>query len=166
MNINHVQWENDILVFYFFTKKGDQSEDKSGDLWHVYSNLKNPELCPVLVLEMYLLSHPDLLNGNCPLFPRNNQYERFMKIFHRVIHENKETFHILGVEEHLLGSNWGQKGKITLCLSGCTVSPSMAYICLRSCWSMSPVKDRYIHYKKAGDQFTGRPVTAISSLKK
>ena len=31
---------------------------------------------------------------------------------------------------------------------------------------MGPVKDRYIHYEKAGDQFVGRTVTGISSLSK
>ena len=50
MKINHVQWENDSLVFYFSKTKGDQSGDKSGDPWHVYSNPNNPELCPVLTL--------------------------------------------------------------------------------------------------------------------
>ena len=44
MNVNHVQWENDRLVFYFDKTKGDQSGDKSGDPWHIYSNPKNPEL--------------------------------------------------------------------------------------------------------------------------
>ena len=38
-------------MFYFAKRKGDQSWDKSGDPWHVYSNPKNPELCPVLALE-------------------------------------------------------------------------------------------------------------------
>ena len=59
----------------------------------------------VLALAKFLLSHLELLNGNFPLFLGNNQYERFIKRYQRVIHENKETFHILGVEEHLLGSN-------------------------------------------------------------
>ena len=53
-----------------------------------------------------------------------------------------------------------------MCSSGCTVSPHMESIRLRSCWSMGPVKDRYIHYKKARDKFTGRSVTAISYLTK
>ena len=69
MNVNHVQLENDNLVFYFVKTKGDQLGDKSGDLWHVYLNPKNPEFCPVLALAMCLLSHPDLLNGNFLLFP-------------------------------------------------------------------------------------------------
>ena len=100
MNENHVQWENDSLVFYFVKTKSDQLGDQSGDLWHVYLIPKNMELCSVLALEKYLLSHPDLLNGNFPFPPGNNQCDRFMKISHRVIHENKGTFHILGVEEH------------------------------------------------------------------
>ena len=141
--------------FIFSKTKGDQSGDKSVDLWHLYSNLKNIELCPVLVLEKYLLSYPDLLNGIFPLFPGNNQYDRFIKIFHRVIHENKETFHILGVEEHSLGYHLCHKGAINMCLYGCTVFPPMASICLKYVCIMGPVKDRYIHYKNSGDQFTG-----------
>ena len=50
--------------------------------------------------------------------------------------------------------------------TGCTVSPPMASICLRDAWSMGNVKYRYIHYEKAGDQFTGRCCTGISSLTK
>ena len=42
----------------------------------------------------------------------------------------------------------------------------MYYIYLRACWSMVPVKDQYIHYEKAGDQFTGWSVTAIPYLTK
>ena len=42
----------------------------------------------------------------------------------------------------------------------------MASICLRAGWSMGPIKDRYIHYEKLGDQFVGRSVTGISSLSK
>ena len=48
----------------------------------------------------------------------------------------------------------------------CTVSPLMASILPWACWSMVPVKYRYIHYKKAGDQFFGRIFTGILSLTK
>ena len=40
----------------------------------------------------------------------------------------------------------------------------MASVCLRACWSIGPIKYRYIHYEKAGDQFVGQSVTGISSL--
>ena len=35
MNVNHFQWENDSLMFYFAETKGDQLGDKSSDPWHV-----------------------------------------------------------------------------------------------------------------------------------
>ena len=69
MNVNHVQWENDSLVLYFSKTKGDQSGDKSGDIWNVYLKPKNPELCPVVAMTKHLLSRPYLLNGNYPLLP-------------------------------------------------------------------------------------------------
>ena len=171
MNLSHIEWRNDSLLFYFGKSKSDQEGDRSGHPWHVYSNPNEPELCPVLALSKYLLSNPSLLlknneGGGGKLFPGNYQYDRFMKIFHKVIYDNKETFRALGVEEKSLGSHSCRKGAITLCSSGCTVSPPMAAICLRACWSMGPVKDRYIHYEKAGDQFCGRTAIAISSLTK
>ena len=89
-----------------------------------------------------------------------------MNVFHKVIRDNKDLFENLGVNEGELGSHSTRKGAITLVSAGCTVSPPMAAICLRAGWSMGPVKDRYIHYEKAGDQFVGRCATGISSLGK
>ena len=117
-----------------------------------------------MALAKYLLNHPDLLQEGSTLFPRDSQYERFVKVFHKVIRENKEEFEKLGVKPGDLGSHSTGKGSITLVCSKCTVSPPMSSICLRACWSMGNVKDRYIHYEKAGDQFCGRSVTGISSL--
>ena len=95
-----------------------------------------------------------------------NDIFRFIKIFHRVIKENIDEFRLLGVDEHTLGSHSCRKGAITIVSTGCTVSPPMASICLRAGWSMGNVKDRYIHYEKAGDQFCGRSLTGISSMTK
>ena len=72
----------------------------------------------------------------------------------------------MGVENNTLGTHSCRKGAITIVATGCTVSPPMASICLRAGWSLGSVKDRYIHYGKSGDQFCGRCVTGISSLKK
>ena len=43
---------------------------------------------------------------------------------------------------------------------------TMSSICLRAGWSMGSIKDMYIHYEKAGDQFVGRSATTISSMTK
>lgn len=166
MNINHVQWRDDCLLFFFAKSKGNQGGENSENPWHVYSNPRAPHLCPVLALAKYVLSNPDILKQGCPLFPGMSQYERFRGIFNKVINKNQAVFRQLGVNPGDLGSHSTRKGAITLVSSGCTVSPPMASICLRACWSMGPVKERYIHYEKAGDQFCGRSVTGISSLTK
>ena len=37
----------------------------------------------------------------------------------------------------------------------------MVSICLRAMWSMGHVKERYLQYEKAGDQYLGRVVTGL-----
>ena len=164
MYVQQIQWRSDSLIYYFGTSKGNQTGDRANDPWHVYSNLKNPKICPVLDLAKYFFSHPEILITNPKLFPGNYQYERFLKIFHRIINNNLEEFQSLGVEKGTLGSHSIRKGAITIVASGCTIYPPMASVCLRACWSMVPIKDWYIHYEKAGDKFLGRSVTGIYSL--
>ena len=141
MNINNVHFQDDALIFYFGKSKRNPYGDNSEKPWHVYSNPFTPHLCPVLALAKYTLSHPDLLQDGCLLFPGTSQYERFLKVFHKVIRENRTEFEEMGVKLGDLGAHSPRKGAITLVSSGCTVSPPMASICLRACWSMSPVKD-------------------------
>ena len=169
MNINNIHFQDDALILYFGKSKRNPYGDNSEKPWHVYSNPFTPHLCPVLALAKYTLSHPDLLQDGCLLFPGTSQYERFLyerllKVFHKVIRENRTEFEEMGVKLGDLGAHSPRKGAITLVSSGCTVSPPMASICLRACWSMGPVKDRYIHYEKAGDEYVGRTVTGISTL--
>ena len=40
----------------------------------------------------------------------------------------------------------------------------MASICLHAGWSMGPVRERYIHHEKAGDQFVGRIVCGLNCM--
>lgn len=163
-HLNHVKWSADSLQFFFTHSKGNQTGENSEIPWHVYSNPSDPFVCPVLALGKYLFSQASLLHEGAKLFPGEYQYDRFLKVFHKVIRENAEDFRALGVNPGDLGSHSTRKGAITLATTGCTVSPPMASVCLRACWSMGPVKDRYIHYEKAGDQFVGRTVTGISAM--
>ena len=70
------------------------------------------------------------------------------------------------MEEGSLGHHSGRKGAISLILTGCTLSPPMAFICLCAYQNMSTVKDCYSHYKKAGNQFRGCCIPEISMLTK
>ena len=61
MKVAHVHWSNDALLFYFAKSKGDQVGARSDHPWHVYSNPKHPELCPVLALAEFVLCNPSIL---------------------------------------------------------------------------------------------------------
>jgi hypothetical protein len=98
------------------------------------------------------------------LFPGGNQYQRFMNSFHKTIANNVEEFARLGIQPSDLGSHSAQKGACSFASAACTISPPIASICLRACWSMGPVKERYLFYEKAGDQFLGRAVSGMNMM--
>ena len=105
MHVQHIQWRSNCLIFYFGTSKGNQTRERANDPWRIYSNPKNPTICPVLALAKYLFSHPDILTTNSKLFPGNYQYEIFLKIFHKIINDNLEEFQSLGVDKVTLGDH-------------------------------------------------------------
>ena len=132
--------------------------------WHVYANPGHPSICSILALAKYLFSNPSILTGDRKLFPGGNQYSRFMKSFRRALNHLKDDIKSLGVDVALLGSHSARKGAATIAACGYTMSLPMASICLRAGWSMGPVKERYLFYEKAGDQFVGRTVCGLSPL--
>ena len=78
-----------------------------------------------------------------------------------VIKKNKDLFEANGVKEGGVG--------IILFLErcNCTCFYRVYYVTTnRAIWNMGLVKDQYIHYEKAGDQFVGRHITIISTLGK
>ena len=76
LQLAHIEWRNDCLVFFFGKTKGDQTGEKSDSPWHVYSNPFEPCLCPVLALAKYIFSNPDVATSKSTLFPGNDQYSR------------------------------------------------------------------------------------------
>ena len=163
-HINHISWDEDSLIFYFMKSKGDQEGLNSNEPWHIYSNPLNPFICPILALTRYVFCNPSVLNGSCKLFESTDPYQRYSKALRRILEANESTFEGMGVDIDDIGSHSARKGSATRCSTGCTVSPPMASICLRAGWSMGPVRERYIHYEKAGDQFVGRTVCGLNSM--
>ncbi len=184
----NIIWKDNALAFHFPKSKGDQHGKRANALWHVYATPENPATCPHLALARYLFANPGVLTGEDTkpakvktenkqgwamsddiavdgrlLFPGGNQYDRFMYVFHKVINNNEEAFRNLGVGPGDLGSHSARKGSCTFASSGTTASPPIASICLRAMWSMGPVKERYLHYEKAGDQYVGRVVSGLNS---
>ena len=130
-----------------------------------------PATCPVLALATYVFANPGITNVQESdgednviigrLFPGGDQYGRFMACLHRVIENNHEEFLLMGIRPGDLGSHSARKGSCSYASAGSTVSPPMVSICLRAMWSMGPVKERYLQYEKAGDQYLGRVVSGL-----
>jgi hypothetical protein len=109
---------------------------------------------------------PDVLSGNRALFEGKDQYNRYTKIFSRIVSKNMATLESLGVKEGDLGTHSSCKGVATMVASGCTASPSIVSICLRAGWVMGGVKDRYLKYERAGDQYVGRCASCLDQTSK
>jgi len=100
-------------------------------------------------------------NPSGRLFPGGEQYHRFMDCLHRVIEKNWDEFLELGIRPGDLGSHSACKGVCSFASAGSTVSPPMVSICLRAMWSMGSVKECYLQFEKAGDQYLGRVVSGL-----
>ncbi len=101
-------------------------------------------------------------NPSGRLFPGGDQYGRsFMDRLRRIIVSNEDEFLQLGICPGDLGSHSERKGACSFASAGSTVSPPMVSICLRAMWSMGSVKECYLQFKKAGDQYLGRVVCGV-----
>lgn len=164
--INHIYFEEDCLVFEYAKSKGHQDGEDHVGPWHVYSNPLEPHICPVLSLARYIFTYPEVLSSGSPLFEGRRQYDRYSKIFHEVLTEHWDELHALGVREGDLGTHSCRKGVATMVAAGCTVSPPIVSICIRCGWVMGGVKDRYLKYEAAGDQYVGRCACGLDQLSK
>jgi len=73
---------------------------------------------------------------------------------------------MFGFEPADLGTHSTRKGVATFVSAGCTVGPPVASICIRAGWSMGGVRDKYMKYEAAGDQFVGRCASCLDLLSK
>lgn len=164
--IDHIWIEHDALIFQFAKSKGlPNGEDHVGP-WHVYANPLQPNVCPFLALAIYMFSYPDVLSSNSSLFPGRSQYDRFCKEFRCVLDNFKDDIGVYGFEPTELGTHSTRKGVATSICSGCTMSPPIVSVCIRAGWTMGGVKDRYLKYEAAGDQFVGRCAACLDLLSK
>ncbi len=68
----------------------------------------------------------------------------------------------LGIDPNDIGVHSIRKGAATYACSGSTSGPSIAAVCNRAGWTMGKVKDTYIRYEAAQDQFVGRIVAGLN----
>jgi hypothetical protein len=157
---NHISWENDSLTIQFAHQKTDMAGFDEGVKRHVYANPKDPTICPVLALSAYLSNTPIREVGL--LFSGKNQYERFRKNLSGIIGSHKEEIIAMGVDPSEIGVHSIRKGSATYACNGTTCSPSITAVCNRAGWTMGGVKDTYLQYEAAQDQYVGRIVCGLN----
>ena len=70
----------------------------------------------------------------------------------------------IGVKICDLGTHSCRDGVATMVAVGCTVSPPIVSICVRACWVIGGVKDKYLQRESAGDQHVGRCASYLPIL--
>jgi hypothetical protein len=161
----HITREDDCLVFWFARSKTNQMGRNRDQLWHVYSMPMSPATCPVLALSSYIFANPCLIDSDGDgygwLFSGGDQYGQFMDCLRWVIKKNLNKFVTLGISPGNLGLHSAWKGSCGYASAGSTVCPPIVSICLQAMWSMGSIKERYLQYKKVGDQYLGRVVSRL-----
>ena len=166
--INHISFGNDCLVFEFAKSKGHQSGEDHVGPWHVYANPHKPWLCPVLALARYFICNLEKLKDGKPLFAGASKsvYNRYSDRFNKLVVELDSQLSDMGYELGDLGTHSSRKGVASMIAAGCTVSPPIISICIRAGWAMGGVKDKYLLYGCAGDEYVGRAASCLDQTTK
>ena len=169
--MEHVGWEADALMISMPKHKGDQ-EGVKGYARHLYANVSDPVICPVLALAVLVFtrvlrhdpaaSSSSLSLPNYRIFDGSHSESRFSDILKRAMASLPESdARLLGGDKGELGTHSVRKGAATYC-AGMVGGPSPVHICLRAGWTLGGVLDRYIFADAGGDQVTGRVLSGLS----
>jgi hypothetical protein len=96
--------------------------------WHIYANNEDPYIFPLLALSQYLIDHPNILSGTCPLFEGSGQYDLYSNILADIVSskEHRDTFISLGMIPEHFGTHLTRKGAVTHISTGTTSCPPIA----------------------------------------
>ena len=162
IHMNHVSWGSDAMIIKFAHTKTDVSGEDQSYARHVYANPYQPEICVICAFAKYLSCFPPKSDGM--IFDQKS-YKRFQKYLKNMCKINREDIERMGYDIDDIGVHSIRKGAATFCCSGTTDAPQIAAICNRAGWTMGKVKDVYLKYGAAGDQYVGRVVAGLPTQK-
>lgn len=160
---DHISWDEDALTINIGKQKNDQ-EGNNGFARHVYANPKNPTVCPVLAMALFVFCDSYRREGSDRrLFGSpSSTKDRFGKWLAKLLSCCSQELTALGIIIADIGSHSFRKGVATS-LANDPGGPSAINIWLRAGWTLGPVQSRYIFEGAGGDQFVGRAATGIST---
>lgn len=156
---NHISWENDSMVIVFPSHKGDK-EGRSALPKHVYANIAEPSVCPILSFAVYIFTRGYEREGSKMTIFAGDAESRFSKWLGNLCQTNKDVLLNQGVEISMIGTHSFRKGIATF-MSGTPGGPTAISIYLRAGWSLGPVQSRYILEGEGGDQVCGRAASGL-----
>ena len=163
--LKHLMWRADAFGISFSHVKNDPAGSRNWHPRHIYTNPDNYHVCCVTAVTEYLLCFPQLFqDGNGMLFPGPKQEERFGAILLRVLEKHKDELLELGYEPNDIGVHSIRKGAGTYASSGTTAAPSSVSVNNRGGWTLGGVRDVYMLYERAGDQYVGRILSGMNVL--
>ncbi|KAL7559094.1 hypothetical protein ACA910_017507 [Epithemia clementina (nom. ined.)] len=163
--MSDVRWINfDCFEIFFGHSKTDQLGDNAKYPRHLFANPNDPLVCPVVALSLYFSC---CFNTNqtseSSLFPGNLQHDHFKELLTWILAEHRDEVITLGYQDGDLGTHSIRKGATTFISSLPGGTPPTA-ICIRGGWTMGHVKDVYMRYATAGDEFVGQCLRLLPLL--
>ena len=156
---NHVSWENDSMVVVFFSHKGNK-EGRNALPKHVYANIAEPSVCPILSFAIYIFTRGYEREGAKMTIFAGDAENRFSKWLKKLCNVNEGVLLNQSVEIDSIDTHSFRKG-IASYLSGTPGGPTAISIYLRAGWSLGPVQSRYILEGEGGDQLCGRAASGL-----
>ena len=165
IRFSEINWSTsfDSFEVYFAHSKTDQTGADAKHSRHLFANPNNPLFCPVFALSCFFSVCNTQQGFNDPLFPGNDQHERFASSLQRLLQEKEVELNRLGYQLHDIGTHSIRKGAVSY-LASLVGGPPAAAVCIRSGHSMGQVRDVYMRYVQAGDEFVGRALALAPIL--
>ena len=113
----------------------------------------------------HTLSNLVILRSWDKISPGRDQYSRHAKFLFIFLNLHHQDFADIGVDVDKIGSHSALKGSATHAWSGTTASATIVAICKRAYWT-SGVKERYLMFDGAGDEYLGTIVVRLLVLEK
>ena len=140
-------------------QEGDSRKTKPR---HCYPNPLDPYVCLFTGIFEYLACFPQVLEDpDGLLFPGESQNDRFAGILKDVLLIHEKVVNDMGYAVDDLGPHSIRKGGTTYLTSGSTSGPTGSSVNIRGGWSHNAVRDVYMLYEKAGDQYCGRILAGL-----
>ena len=165
---NFKVFEDNIQAKYD-KNKADQGRENT-TIKHIYANPTNPVICPFLALGIYLCLNATRYVDSEFLFRRGSDEKdkvasaSYCSQLKELILKKIEVVSSFIRIAHANAHGW-RKGGATHATSGTTCPPPVPSVARRGEWSMGKVLDVYWHCAEPGDQYLGRVMAGLNSLK-